>query len=122
MKLSFCPDADLTCLETKVATKKRLPDINHGTIGWSKVVCRFFCLAKIQTQLIDFGHGNKGKQVGFVGRVTLRILRARQLLQVDILRLNALANYAHFCGVGHRTTHGMGQTRREWTNGRVQAA
>ena len=26
--------------------------------------------------------------------------------------LNALADYAFFCGTGHKTTQGMGQTRR----------
>lgn len=67
----------------------------------------------IRTTLIDFGKGNKGKQVGFTGMVTMRIQRAHLLSEEALLRLNTLADYAHFCGVGHKTTHGMGQTRRQ---------
>lgn len=67
----------------------------------------------IRTEIIDFGKENKGKQIGFVGRVTLRFRAPHLVLEEDLRRLNALADYAHFCGIGHKTTHGMGQTRRE---------
>jgi CRISPR-associated endoribonuclease Cas6 len=63
----------------------------------------------LRTEVRDLGYG---KQMGFVGRVTLRVVKARKLGD-DILRqLNALADYAEFCGTGRKTTHGMGQTRR----------
>jgi CRISPR-associated endoribonuclease Cas6 len=63
----------------------------------------------LRTEVRDLGYG---KQMGFVGRVTLRVVNARKLGD-DILRqLNALADYAEFCGTGRKTTHGMGQTRR----------
>lgn len=79
-----------------------------------QVVEQHVCVRRldIRTQLIDFGKGNRGKQVGFIGQVSLQIVQPGLVLPEDILRLNALADYAYFCGVGHKTTHGMGQTRR----------
>jgi CRISPR-associated endoribonuclease Cas6 len=49
---------------------------------------------------------------GFVGRVTYKILNARELNQAQVWQLNTLADYAEFCGTGYKTSHGMGQTRR----------
>lgn len=49
---------------------------------------------------------------GFVGRVIYRILNPRELNQAQVWQLNALADYAEFCGTGRKTTHGLGQTRR----------
>ena len=50
--------------------------------------------------------------VGFLGQVTFIITKARRLNQAQVWQLNALADYAEFCGTGRKTTHGMGQTRR----------
>jgi len=64
---------------------------------------------RTQTEIVDL---QRGKFVGFVGTVSYQVLRSH-LLGDDILRsLNVLADYACFCGTGHKTTHGMGQTRR----------
>jgi len=63
----------------------------------------------LHTRVTDMGYG---KQMGFVGRVTLRVVKARKLGEEILRQLNALADYAEFCGTGRKTTHGMGQTRR----------
>jgi len=63
----------------------------------------------LRTEVTDLGYG---KQMGFVGRVTLRVVKARKLGEEILRQLNALADYAEFCGTGRKTTHGMGQTRR----------
>jgi CRISPR-associated endoribonuclease Cas6 len=63
----------------------------------------------LRTARHDLG---RSSPVGFVGRVTFVITRARRLNQADVWRLNALADYAEFCGTGRKTTQGMGQTRR----------
>ena len=47
-----------------------------------------------------------------LGRVSYRVVRAHLLGDEMIRRLNALADYAFYCGTGHHTTRGMGQTRR----------
>ena len=64
---------------------------------------------RIQTRWHDMGHS---RIVGFVGQVTYAIVGARRLDQALVWQLNALADYAEFCGTGRKTTFGMGQTRR----------
>jgi CRISPR-associated endoribonuclease Cas6 len=64
---------------------------------------------RLRTEWHDLGYS---QIVGFVGEVTFDILDARRLNQAVVWQLNALADYAEFCGTGRKTTHGMGQTRR----------
>lgn len=64
---------------------------------------------RTQTEIVDLG---PGRLVGFVGTVSYQVLRSR-LLGDDVMRsLNVLADYARFCGTGHKTTQGLGQTHR----------
>ena len=64
---------------------------------------------RIETRAVEF---DRFTQVGFVGTVTYQVVK-RRLLNGDLLRrLNILADYAPFCGTGHKTTQGMGQTQR----------
>ncbi len=65
---------------------------------------------QIRTKKHHLGRGRSF--VGFVGDVTFAITRARKLNQALVWQLNALADYAEFCGTGRKTTYGMGQTRR----------
>ena len=48
-------------------------------------------------------------QVGFVGRVTYRLMAEDDAARCQ---LNALADLAFYSGVGMKTTMGMGQSRR----------
>jgi CRISPR-associated endoribonuclease Cas6 len=64
----------------------------------------------LRTEMVDLG-GNR-KAVGFVGRVQFNVIRAGMIGDEWVRRLNLLADYAEFCGTGHKTAHGMGQTRR----------
>lgn len=64
---------------------------------------------RVHTQMHDL---DCTQAIGFVGQVTYKILNARKLNQALVWQLNALADYAEFCGTGRKTTHGMGQTRR----------
>jgi len=52
-----------------------------------------------------------GQVIGFVGKVRYRVLDSYKLGSEYLRALNALADYAEFCGTGHKTTHGLGQTR-----------
>ena len=63
-----------------------------------------------RTEMVDFG-GNK-RVVGFVGTVQYSILRASRIGEEWVRKLNTLADYAPFCGTGHKTAQGMGQTLR----------
>ncbi|RLC53742.1 MAG: hypothetical protein DRI80_19840, partial [Chloroflexota bacterium] len=64
----------------------------------------------LRTEMVDLG-GNR-KVVGFVGTVQYNILRAGVIGEEWVRRLNLLADYAAFCGTGHKTAQGMGQTER----------
>jgi CRISPR-associated endoribonuclease Cas6 len=50
-------------------------------------------------------------QIGCIGTVQYSAMKS-QTDRGGIAPLNALATFAEFCGTGHKTTQGMGQTRR----------
>lgn len=64
---------------------------------------------RLETKAVGF---DRYTQIGFVGTVHYRIIKRRLLGDSLIRRLNVLADYAPFCGTGHKTTQGMGRTRR----------
>ncbi len=53
---------------------------------------------------------SRSKFIGILGEVTYKILGAVEPIQIK--QLNALADFALYCGVGRKTTMGMGMTRR----------
>jgi CRISPR-associated endoribonuclease Cas6 len=65
---------------------------------------------ELRTEMVDLGE--ERKVVGFVGMVQYNVLRAGMIGEEWVRRLNVLADYAAFCGTGHKTAQGMGQTRR----------
>ena len=64
----------------------------------------------LRTEMVDLGRNRK--VVGFVGLVQYNVIRAGKIGDEWLRRLNLLADYARFCGTGHKTAHGMGQTQR----------
>lgn len=64
---------------------------------------------RLHTEVVDF---DRYKQIGFVGMVQYTVTKAHLLGSEILKRLNALGDYAYFCGTGHKTTQGMGQTKR----------
>jgi CRISPR-associated endoribonuclease Cas6 len=66
-------------------------------------------LAGLKTRMLHFG---RHPQVGFVGRVTYRIMDRTEEAADWRQTLNALAEFAFYAGVGYKTTMGMGQCRR----------
>ena len=64
----------------------------------------------MDTEMVDLGDNRKA--VGFVGVVQYHIIRAGKIGDEWVRRLNLLADYATFCGTGHKTAHGMGHTVR----------
>lgn len=51
-------------------------------------------------------------QIGFTGSVTFAVTNSHLLDKIILRQLNVLADYATFCGTGHATPRGLGQTRR----------
>jgi len=64
----------------------------------------------LRTEMVDLGRNRK--VVGFVGTVQYNIIRAGKIGAEWLRKLNLLTDYAPFCGTGHKTTQGMGQTKR----------
>jgi CRISPR-associated endoribonuclease Cas6 len=68
----------------------------------SMVISRY----RLQTRLVEFG---PARHVGFVGECRYIVLR-RDKYWTRLV--NLLAAFAFYCGTGHKTTMGLGQTRR----------
>lgn len=63
----------------------------------------------LHTEVMSFG---AHRQIGCVGEAHYRVAM-REERDAELVRWsNRLADYAYFCGTGHKTTQGMGQTRR----------
>lgn len=65
---------------------------------------------EMRTELVDLGENKKA--IGFVGMIQYNVLRAHRLGAEWVSALNLLADYAPYCGTGHKTAQGMGQTER----------
>ncbi len=64
--------------------------------------------------------GRQGSVTGFIGCVQLTVSsRAPELLQQQ---LQALIHFAPYCGTGHKTPFGLGQTRLGWLAEELPAA
>ncbi len=64
----------------------------------------------LRTEMVDLGRNRR--MVGFVGSVQYNVIKAGKIGDEWLRRLNLLADYAAFCGTGHKTGQGMGQTQR----------
>lgn len=71
---------------------------------WSRLIVARYRLA---TRILDFG---SYQEVGFEGRCAFQI--GESMAEPMVRALNALADFAFYCGTGAKTTMGMGQTRR----------
>lgn len=80
-------------------------------------------LAWIDEQVIILRHnlesvkvaaGKKGTVTGFTGAIELSLTQEASL-QADYVKLySALGRFAPYCGTGHKTTFGLGQTKLGW--------
>jgi CRISPR-associated endoribonuclease Cas6 len=69
--------------------------------------------------------GKKGSVTGFTGAITLSLTAAAATDAEYVQLFTALYRFAPYCGTGHKTTFGLGQTRLGWrdapTTARVPA-
>jgi CRISPR-associated endoribonuclease Cas6 len=62
--------------------------------------------------------GKQGSVTGFTGAISLGLSKAA-LLNTEFTQLfYALVRLAPYCGTGHKTTFGLGQTRLDWVEAR----
>jgi CRISPR-associated endoribonuclease Cas6 len=62
---------------------------------------------RLQTHILDFG---SYKEVGFTGKCRFEL--GKDFPEEMAKMVNAMADFAFYCGTGAKTTMGMGQTRR----------
>ena len=79
--------------------------INSSLSAWfdKVLVARY----RLQTHILDFG---SYKEVGFTGKCRFEL--GKDFPEEITRMVNALADFALYCGTGAKTTMGMGQTRR----------
>ena len=78
---------------------------------WSEWVAQHVAVSRFELNSQVFRFGDH-QQIGSVGRVQYVVVGNGPEVEEGRGPLNALADYAFFCGTGHKTTQGMGQTRR----------
>jgi CRISPR-associated endoribonuclease Cas6 len=78
--------------------------IEFSALNLDAVFPSFF---KIQTDIVA---DSRSKFIGCVGEIGYKIMG--EIEPVQIKQLNALADYALYCGIGRKTTMGMGMGRR----------
>lgn len=67
-----------------------------------------------QLQSVKATAGKRGAVTGFTGAIELGLTKAARE-QAEFVRLfSALGGLATYCGTGHKTTFGLGQTRLGW--------
>jgi CRISPR-associated endoribonuclease Cas6 len=64
--------------------------------------------------------GKRGSVTGFTGAVELSLTNIAQKNPEYYQLFYALAKLAPYCGTGHKTTFGLGQTRLGWSSSAVQ--
>ncbi|MBE9187470.1 CRISPR-associated endoribonuclease Cas6 [Microcoleus sp. LEGE 07076] len=67
---------------------------------------------KLESQKV--AAGKKGMVTGFTGAVEFAIGRSAALRPDFVQLFYALGRLAPYCGTGHKTTFGLGQTRSQW--------
>ena len=79
--------------------------------AWAEWLAQAVAVSRfdLRSEVMRFG---KYQHVGSVGAVEYNVIDRRADAQATRGPLNALADYAFYCGTGHKTTQGMGQTRR----------
>ena len=71
-------------------------------------------ISRHQLESVRVAGGKRGLVTGFVGAVELELAKSANK-NTDFIKLyKALGQLAPYCGTGHKTTFGLGQTRLGW--------
>lgn len=100
----FLPTVDLV-FSSLLRRWKKHSNIEFDEVDFS---CLFPSFFDINTEIIS---DKKSKFIGCVGKISYKIFSQVEPLQIK--QINALANYAFYCGLGRKTTMGFGMVKRE---------
>ena len=71
-------------------------------------------ITRHQLESVRVPGGKKGLVTGFVGAIELNLAQNSELNPEYVALYRALGKLAIYCGTGHKTTFGLGQTRAGW--------
>jgi CRISPR-associated endoribonuclease Cas6 len=77
-------------------------------------VDQFVIINRHQLESVKVAGGKKGTVTGFVGAIELSLANEANNHSEWLQLYSVLANFAPYCGTGHKTTFGLGQTRLGW--------
>ncbi len=105
------PDPALVFASYQARWNAFAPPEFHIDATWQEWLTQSVAVSRfdLRTERLDFG---EYQHVGCVGQVEYNVIDRQADAQAARGPLNALADYAAFCGTGHKTTQGLGQTRR----------
>ncbi len=72
-------------------------------------------IVRHQLQSVKTMAGKRGAVTGFIGSIQLGLSKPRQQPEAFVQLFEALGHLAPYCGTGHKTTFGLGQTRLGWS-------
>ena len=109
------PDPMLVFSSYRARWNAFAPEPLHIDETWLDWLANTVAVARfdLRTRAVDF---DQHQQIGCVGAIQYEVMHHGAQSVTQRGPLNALADYALFCGTGHKTTQGLGQTRRlnEW--------
>jgi CRISPR-associated endoribonuclease Cas6 len=105
------PDPVLVFISHCARWNAFVPEALQISEAWSEWVAQHVAISRFELSSQVFRFGDH-QQIGCVGRVQYVVVGNGREVDEGRGPLNVLADYAFFCGTGHKTTQGMGQTRR----------
>ncbi len=105
------PDAALVFGSYLTRWNAFAPAAMHVDESWPEWVKQTVAVARFRLESREVRFRDHS-QMGCLGVVDYEVIRPVQSTDLALTVFNVLGDYAYFCGTGHKTTQGMGQTRR----------
>jgi len=88
-----------------------IPVDSEAFLAW---VDESVLITRHQLESAKVAAGKRGSVTGFIGAVEFSLTTAAQNSPEFVQLFKALGQFAPYCGTGHKTTFGLGQTRLDW--------
>lgn len=105
------PDPALVFASYRARWNAFAPELLHIDDDWMEWLVNNVAVSRfeLRTTIMDF---DRHQQIGCLGTIQYEVMHRGPQSVTQRGPLNALADYAFFCGTGHKTTQGLGQTQR----------
>lgn len=92
-----------------------MPFEQEAFLAW---VDEYTLITRHQLESVKVAAGKRGSVTGFTGAIEFSLCREAHKHPESVQRFFALGKLAPYCGTGHKTTFGLGQTRLGWLGDR----